>query len=263
MASQDGPVERSAIEAALRRALDDLVDGQLDVARKAVEATDDRWYGQLAAASYAATADESDAEAVLSAATATELLRAHSHLRSRLLVQLRGERAHALTFEPSEALLAGDRLSTAACASLDADAHPAPEVGFAVLANAREAVTGTFADAYVGSGDPTPGQPSFFDGTGGTIGRGAAVLGATFAGVDEARREQFAAVGRGLGTATLIGRVLDREPQEGMVAPPAFDESRLRDHAERRRKEGRQALADLSSRVDVEPIRQLDEGGRT
>lgn len=259
MASHDGPVERAAIEAELERALGDVASEQLGVARKAVEGIEDRWYGQLAAASYAAAATESDAETALPAATAIELLRARSHLRSRVLVQIRGERAHALTFEPTEALLAGDYLATAAYASLDSGPRPAPKAGCDVLADVLEAVTETFTGAYVRPGDPKPGEPSFFDGTGGNVGRGAAVLGATFAGVDDDRREQFATVGRGLGTANLITRVLDRDPEQGMVAPPAFDESRLRDHVEQRRAEARRALADLPPTVDVEPIRRLGE----
>ncbi len=247
---------RSKIDARLEHVLDDADDADVPLVREAIETPDDRWYGQLVVSAYASLADTRDPDAVFPAATAIELLRGYAHLRSRLLVQLAGERARSPTLDPSSALLAGDYLYTSAYSSLSASPRATREC-FEVLTTVLETIAETFASTYAPSAPSKPSQTAFFDETAGAIGEGAAVLGAILAGVGGVRRDCVASVGRGFSTARAVHRVLDSECETAAVAPLALDESRLRAYANRRRDEADRTLEDLSTTADVSDLRTL------
>jgi len=253
--------DSSWIDARLEPVLATADEHGLSVVRETVEEPGDRWYGRLLAASFettATTATTQEPEAVESAAAAVELFRGYCRLRSRLLVQVADRWPHSITLEPTAALLGGDYLYTAAYSMLGSVTHPALGDCFDVLTATATGIAESFADTYAGPEGSEWDQPAFFDETAGTVGEGAAVLGATLAGADDAQRDRLATVGRGLSTARQIHHVLDAGPVAAMVVPPTIDERHLREHAERCRTDALRALDALSASGDATTLRAFD-----
>lgn len=245
----------------LETVLEAADSGCLAAARATMETYDDRWYGQLLTVSYDSVAQRRattpDTESIMPAATAIELLYGYCRLRGELLVQVNDEIAHSLSQDPTAALLAGDYLYTSAYSTLVGvdDTH----LGecFEILTTISETIIETFSTTSTGPSSSASDLSAFFDTTAGSIGEGAAILGATLADVDSARRDSFAKLGRGFATARQIHRSLDAETGTVNVASIVTNERQLRKHAEQRRDEARKALQKLSSTVDMTAIRTL------
>ncbi|WP_408960376.1 polyprenyl synthetase [Natrinema sp. 74] len=247
---------RTQIDARLEAVLPATGEDGLAVAREVIEEPDDRWYGLLVTETCDSMADTGDVEAPLSAAVAIELLRGYFRLRSELLVQLADERAHSLTRDPTTALLAGDYLYSAAYRSLGSSAHTDLAECFETVTSVLTTITEAFTTLSVEPAATSPPR-SFFDETAGSIGEGAAALGAVLAGADGAQRDTVAQLGRGFSTAREIDQFLDPENGTTEVVSPIVNEQRFREHARQKRDDARQALQTLSARVDAEPLRTL------
>lgn len=226
----------------------------LELARATMEEWDDRWYGQLLALSYDSMADTSNTETVHLAATAIELLRGYCRLRSELLVQLNDEIAHSLTRDPTSALLASDYQHTSAYSTLGDVDHAHLRDCFEIFTNVSETIIEAFSTNYTQS-SPTIGHCSFIDDTAGILGEGAALIGATLADVDRSRREHFAILGRGFSMGRQIQLSLNSGYRIVHIVPPLPDEQQLRQYAEQHLEMSNQALQDLSSYADVDPLR--------
>lgn len=250
MSQTMGLAERRAeLDRRLDAALEASGDAGLATARSAVEACPDRWYGQLVALSHNAVADAPAPDDVLSASAAVELLRGYCRLRSGLFERLRDGDAGPPTRDPTDALLAGDYLNSAAYATLCAADSDRLESAFETLLS----VSGSLCEAFDGRSAADAGE--FLDETAGSLGEAAAVIGAALAGADESRRAQFGTFGRGFGTARQVRRVLASGGDPSAIAPREFDESRLQRHGERRREAGSLALERLSGDADVDVLR--------
>ncbi|SDD63875.1 hypothetical protein SAMN05192552_103614 [Natrinema hispanicum] len=253
------PLSSSQIDRQLESVLSDTEEAGLPLVREVLQEPRDRWYGQLVGHAYASLTDTQDPEIVLPAATGVELLRGYVRLRNRLFVTLSGKGIHSLTLEPAPALLAGDYLYTAAFTSLrsipDVPSSDCFEVLTTVLGTITEAFTRVYTSAESASYDPA----TFLDETAGSLGKGAAVLGATLAGVDDLHRRHFARFGSGLSTVRQVDRVLEVNPKEAMVVLPMVDESQLRIHAQRRQDDADRALDALSKTTDVTGLTSFTE----
>ncbi|MFC6825783.1 polyprenyl synthetase [Halopelagius fulvigenes] len=227
--------------------------------RRTLEELDDRWYGKFVVGVYGSLADAPDIEAVIPAATAIELLRGYCRLRSELLVQVTDERAHSLSHDESTALLAGDYLYTSAYSLLDSLGYPALGACSEILTDVLMDVTAAFVTGYRQQSPSKLDSTAFFDATTGTIGEGAALLGATLARAEENKYESIARVGRGYSTSRQIRRILGADPGLFKVVPRLIDESKLQTHADFWRENAEVALCDLSTTTDVTPLRLLVE----
>jgi hypothetical protein len=251
------PVCPAQIDRHLESVLSDTDDAGLPLVHEVVDEPSDRWYGQLVVNAYVSVTDISDPETVLPAAAGIELLRAYVRLRSRLLVKLADNYAYSFTLDPTSALLAGDYLYTAAFSSLGSVPDTPSSDCFQILTSVLETITDAFARTYTPAGSADYDQAVFLDETAGSLGEGAAALGATLAGLDEPNRRHFERLGRRLSTARQIDRILDAPPREALVVLPEFDEAQLQTHAERRREDADQALDALSKTVDVTCLRTV------
>lgn len=229
--------------------------GGASLARSVATASDDRWYGQVVLRSHQSVRDSGEAETIVPAATAVELLRGYCRVRSELLAQCSNASA-ASSREPSAALLAGDVLYSAAYSELaEVDAAPI-DACFETLTT----VTGTIVAALsrrVQAGTATAADPSVIDGTAGALGRGAVVIGATLAGVDDSHCDRFATLGRGLGVGRRVSRTLDPDDERFRSQSSGPDARRLRRHAEQRLDDAAAAVEALSSVADVATLRSL------
>jgi geranylgeranyl pyrophosphate synthase len=254
-------VSKSKIDTQLERVLTHTKGDGLDLAREVIDEPDDRWYGKLVINSYVSLTGTpgGGGDNVLSAAAAIELLRGYVRLRSQLLIQHTDERVHSLTLDHSSALLAGDYLHTAAFTALSSNLHPTLENCIEILADVSETITETFALSYASAASSEPDPRLILDGTAGSIGKSAALLGATMANIESTHRKDVASVGRGFSTTRQIRRLFDAEPPKAMIVPLALDEVPLQEHAERRRSEAEQALKALSGAADVATLRTLAE----
>jgi hypothetical protein len=122
-----------------------------------------------------------------------------------------------------------------------------------------ETITEAFARTYTSAGSTAYDQSRFIDETAGSLGGGAAVLGATIAGLDEPDRRHVERLGRGLSTAREINHVLDTGPDAAIVVLPTLDEPELRMYAERRRDDAEQAFDALSETADLSRLRAFAE----
>jgi geranylgeranyl pyrophosphate synthase len=244
-------VHPSQIERHFQQVLSTADEANLPLVQDVLDDCPDRWYGQLVVTVYDSLSDRQDREDVLPYAAAVELLRGYVRLRSRLLVTLTDKHAHSLTLDPTVALLAGDYLYTAAFSSLRSRSDFSLGDCFEILTTVLESITEAFARTYTAAGSTDHDQAKFLDDTAGSLGEGAAALGATLAGADEPVRRYCERLGRGLSTARQINYVLDTDPTEAMVVPPTFFESQFRRYAEQRRDDAAQALDTLSETVDV------------
>lgn len=239
--------------------LNDADEASLPLVRDVLEKPPNRWYGQLVVNVSDSLSDRQDPEIVLPAAAAVELLRGYVRLRSRLLITLADNHAHSLTLDPTSALLAGDYLYTAAFSSLDSISDSPPDDCFKILTTVLETITEAFTRTYTSAGSVDYDQVMFLDETAGSLGEGAAALGATLAGSDEPVRSHCERFGRELSTARQMHHDHDTGPNEAMLVPPKFDESQFRLDAERRRNDAVQALDTLSETVDVTRLRAFAE----
>jgi geranylgeranyl pyrophosphate synthase len=253
------PVHPSQIERHFEQVLSTGDEANLPLVHDVLDDSPDRWYGQLVVTVYDSLSDHQDREDVLSYAAAVELLRGYVRLRNRLLLTLTDKHAHSLTLDPTAALLAGDYLYTAAFSSLRSRPDSSSSDCFEILITILETVTEAFARTYTAAGSTDHDQAKFLDDTAGSLGEGAAALGATLAGADEPVRRYCERLGRGLSTARQINYVLDMDPTEAMVVPPTFDESQFRQYAEQRRDDAAQTLDTLSETVDVTPLQAFAE----
>jgi geranylgeranyl pyrophosphate synthase len=246
---------RGEIDRRLETALERADEHSVALAASTVDACPDRWYGQLVALSHAAIADKPASDAILSASAAVELLRGYCRLRTELLIQLADNRAHSLTGDPANALLAGDYLNSAAYTALAEAGNHHLEDALQALIAVSESLVDAFDAKYVRSVD----DHSFLDDTVGSIGEGAAVIGITLAGGDTTRKEDFATLGRGFSTAYQIRRILNADSDGAVptIAPPRFDTAALRQHGARHFREATHALGRLSDSADVEPLRNF------
>ncbi|WP_436907743.1 hypothetical protein [Halosimplex marinum] len=255
-------VPRSAIEARLESALDGPGEDGPSVAREAVDAADDRWYGRLVGGAYRSLADGPDPDRVVPAAAAVELLRGYCRVRSELLVDLAGAGPRALGRDEVAALLAGDHLPAAAYATLTAADDPAVEDCVETLTDAFGAVAVAFATTFVEPTEPSPDPAAAVERTAGRIGECAVVLGARLAGADERHRDPVARAGRCFATARAVRDAFGDGAGPATVAVAELPAERLDDYAARRRADGYRALGELPSPVDASPLRRL-AGART
>lgn len=253
------PLSSSQIDRQLESVLSDTEEAGLPLVREVLQEPRDRWYGQLVGHAYVSLTDTRDPETVLPAATGVELLRGYVRLRNRLFVTLSGKGTHSLTLEPAPALLAGDYLYTAAFTSLRSIPDVPSSDCFEVLTTVLETITDAFSRVYTSAESAGYDPATFLDETTGSLGKGAAVLGATLASVDDLHRRHFARFGRGLSTVRQVDRVLEVNPKEAMVDLPTVDESQLRIHAQRRQDDADRALDALSKATDVTGLRAFTE----
>lgn len=256
------PLDRTDIDAELERVLDGTENQGLRVAREAIEAPEDRWYGQLVGATYAAVSDSASDDSLLSCAAAIELLRGYTRIRSRLLIQLTDDHPHSLTTDPGRALLAGDYLSTSAFTALTASPYPALEDGVEILATAFESITDAFFGTYPTATSANQEQVPVLDQTMGSLGAAATRLGASVAGDTQASRSKLATAGRAVATSHGIHRLLESDPGEAVVVLPEIDEAELRAYAETQRREAVDAHRDAAS-IDLSGLFSLAPGENT
>lgn len=264
--TDDHPLDdaHSDVERRIDAALRPGDGGGASLARSVATAYDDRWYGQLVLRSNQSVRDGLDVETIVPAATAVELLRGYCRVRNEQLLR-RADDTTRPSREPSAALLAGDLLYSTAYSELAAvDAAPI-DACFETLTT----VTGTIVAALsrrVQAGTATAADPSVIDGTAGALGRGAAVIGATLAGVDDSDCDRFATLGRGLGVGRRVSRTLDPDDERFHSQSTGPDAGRLRRHAEQRLDDATAAVEALSSVADVATLRSLvddvDSSGR-
>ncbi|WP_226023735.1 polyprenyl synthetase [Halomicrobium salinisoli] len=247
---------RSDIDRRLETAVESADAAGLPAVDAVLSATDDRWYGRLLLRSYESTAGSPPPEAALSAGAAVELLRAYCRLRTRLLDRGDADGARVGSLAPTASLLAGDFLYAAAYSELDGVDHVRGGACFDALVDVSETVVEALAAHYVGPTSPAS-ELTAIDDTAGALGEGAAVVGATLAGVDGQWRDHFATLGHGLAVGREIQRTAD--PDAGGFHPvPDLDDRRLRRYAERRLAAADDALDELSA-VDVARLRPLFE----
>ncbi|WP_222913112.1 polyprenyl synthetase [Natrinema sp. SYSU A 869] len=244
---------RTEIDSRLEMVLD-AADGQLAPAWTAILERDNRWFGQLLALSHNAVAETSDSPVVVPAATAIELLRGYVRLRERLIVQPGDTAADSLQWEVTSPLLASDFLYTTAYSTLGGlDDNRIGEC-FEVLTTVSDSIIEALGRTDSQSTPSSTEYCSFIDDTAGALGRGAAVIGATLADVDEPDRDHFATLGRGFGTVCRIRDILASDgPSVQPGSAPAT--RRLRQHTKQRLQETDRALRQLSSAVDGDSIR--------
>ncbi|WP_201292957.1 polyprenyl synthetase [Halobacterium bonnevillei] len=253
--TESAPGRPAQIDRHIERVLSDTDEVGLPLVRDVLPESSDRWYGLLVVAVYESLADSRDTEIVLPAAAAIELLRGYVRLRSRLLVRLADNHAHSLTTDRTSSLLAGDYLYTAAFSALPTLSDTPSGDCFAVLTSVLETITDAFARTYAAAESTDHDQAMLVDDTAGSLGEGAALLGAVLAGIEGPNRRDVARFGRGLSTARQSARILDADPSEAIVVPPRFDETQLRALADRRRDDANRALDALPETVDVARLR--------
>ena len=261
--SESDRLGASAIERRITVALGDVDDVGLPLVRNVLDEPRERWYGQLMVRVYDSLSEHEAPEEILPAAAAVELLRESIRLRSQSLVTLTDRHPHSLTLEPAAALLAGDRLYTAAFSALRSvpDAHSGDS--FEILTAVLETVTGAFARAYTPANAAEYDRAAFLDETAGSLGEGAAILGETLAGLDEPNHREFERLGRELSVLRQISLILDTDPSEATVVPPTIDKGDLRALAERRQDHVTRVLDTLSETVDVTRLRAFAEATAT
>lgn len=253
-----GAIRPADIDAQIEEVLGDVGTRRLPLVRKVIDDVPDRWYGQLLAESYATAVDEVESDDVLPAAVAIELLRGYVRLRSALLVQLSGKHAHSLSLTLESALLAGDFLHSSANSVLLSSPGSALEASIADVTESMLSITASFTD--LNEPDPSASnQANYFDTVAGTLGKTAASIGASIAGVNENARQLFADLGRGLGTSREIQRFVTADSRQVTVVPPVTHGPELRQHGRKRREEAMDALWELADAqgITIQPFISL------
>jgi len=196
----------------------------------------------------------SDGDAVVAAATAIELLREYGTMRERLLVALDEGTVGWSDRELTTRLLASDFLHTSAYSTLGSIRSERATACVEAFAATAESIVEAFQDCPPRSAMPPSEYRSFADATAGALGRGAAVVGATLAGADEAETDRFATFGRGVAAARHVRSAIGGNHR---AAPSAPDDRRLREFATRRLDEAETALESLSATAAVGSIDSL------
>ncbi|WP_121823102.1 polyprenyl synthetase family protein [Halostella salina] len=245
--------------------VDDLIGNLLDgkdgsamaVAREAVRAADDEWYGRFVAVTYESVVGTTDPDMVVPAGAAIELLRGYCRLRCELLGDIAADPGRSPSWDPTTALLAGDYLSTSAYAALGSPDHVALGDCFRALTAAIEGITDAFyAEHAQASADPNRPLP---DRLAGSLGACAAVIGATLAGVDADRHDAIAEFGEGLAAARLLQSALDPDATGFPHVRFEAEDRRLRQRAQRRRADAELAVRKLPTSVDSTVLRTFHE----
>lgn len=260
MAAQLSPAERRAeIDERLRSALDVGDRDRLAPARAAVAECDDRPYGQLLARAHDSASDSADDETVVLAATAIELLRGYYRLRKTTLRRAEDGAVGASYRELTPALLSSDYLLSSAYSALGTIEEERLGACFEAFTDASETIVEAFGDGARGAARSSNEYCSFVEDTAGALGRGAAVVGATLGGVDGPDREQFAALGRGVGAVRQLRRAISSDAEPDGVGVALVEKRRVRQYADERADDVERALADLSPSVDARPLRAFVE----
>jgi len=260
-------VDRATVDDAVAAALageDDAGHESLAVARRTVEAPEDRWYGRLVAAAHDAAADRSRPDAVLPAAVSVELLRGYCHLRTALLVDASSPGDGPLGVDRSAALLAGDYLHASAFREAGSlPEPPAPGTGYEVLADALESVRAGFDAAFAGGDAPASdaGPASLVERTAGSVADAAVRLGVSLAGADRSTATALARAGRDLATARGLRQLRDAVHRAAVDFPFAVDDAAVREEADRRRADATRRLRTLRGDLDVAGVRHLARAG--
>lgn len=249
-------VSEADIETRLKTILDDVNTPELALARKTVIETPDRWYGRLVAESSNAITPTVDSETILSAATAVELLRGYGRLRATMFVQLGGDQSSPLKVGSLPPLLAGDFLYTQAYSTLGSVVKPPLDDCFEIVGTVLDELTETFARTFV-PGSAETISPSFFAKTAGSLGNGAAVLGATLADSEPVRPDLFAQLGHRFGTVRGIELALESEATRKRLVSTGTSERHLEEYAEGTRAEGQEVLRKLKSHAETSRLRKL------
>lgn len=223
--------------------------GGLSLARSTVLECPDRWFGQLVALSYDAAADAPDADTVLPAATSVELLRGYCRLRNDRLT----DRAAASGRDRTAVLLAGDYLNSAAYAAFGRVEDGPPRDSFDALSAALQTIVEGFDAAYARSAAESE---ALLDDTVGALGEGAAVVGATLAGIDDSGRGPFADLGRGFSAARHVQQVLDSAGPDSLL-PLDVEERDLRRYGAKRLREAEAGLDRLAGSADAASLRSF------
>ncbi|MFB6150417.1 MAG: polyprenyl synthetase family protein [Haloarculaceae archaeon] len=249
---------RDEIDRYVERVLSDATGEYLHPVRASVRDRGDRRYGELLALVHDSAAGPSADDSVVPAAAAVELLREYCWLRARLLAEV-DDGPVALPWDRTTALLSADYLYAAAYAALgrvdDAAVEPCFETATDVSTSVIE---GLDAVDWADQSSPSSGEYcSLIDETAGALGRGAARIGATLAGVDGAAREQYATLGRGLGSVHAVRLVLDAREERSQPLFPASDDRRLRRYARRRLAEAERAVRSLPATADADRVRSF------
>lgn len=244
---------RTEIDSRLELVLDTADNCRLAPASATILERDNRWYGQLVALSHNSLATTPDRPEVVPAATAIELLRGYLRLREELLLQLGNETTDSLQWEVTPALLASDYLYTSAYSTLGTLTADRIAECVEELTTVSESIIEALGSDCMQS-PPSPAECcSSIDNTAGALGQGAAVIGATLAGIDDPG-DHFATLGRGFGTVWQIQDILASDGT-AVRTETSLTERRLRQHAKRRLRETDHALQQLSSAVDVSSLR--------
>ncbi len=262
------PERRTEIDRRIADRIDAVAGETLAAELATVPERDDRWYGQLlvlshdAVAAAADPAEAADATAVNDAATAIELLREYWALRERLLVRLDEGALDRSDRELTTRLLASDFLFTSSYATLgDLRGERAAPCVEAFEA-AAESVVEAFGDGPPRSTLPPEAFCAFADATAGALGRGAAVVGATLSGADDAEIERLAAVGSGFAAARRVREATGDPVDEPRVAPTSPNERRLRQFATRRLDEAERALDALAETATTDALEAFVDADR-
>lgn len=249
----------AAIDRQIERALESVGGTPLSLARSTMAEFDDPWYGRLLVRSHGSVARRRD-ETTRPAGAAIELLRGYCRLRTEHLAHVDDARPHSSGRDPTVALLAGDYLYSAAFSTLDETDTESREACYRVLGNASASIVRTLYDGRERTGPRSTDVRSLIDGTAGSLGRAAAVSGATLAGVEGPHRDDFATLGRSLGAARRIRIVLNSDGGPDPILPPDADERRLRRHAARQSERAADALRSLESVAALDRLRPILDG---
>jgi len=237
----------------------------LAVARRTVEAPDDRWYGRLVAAAHDAAADRPRPDGVLlPAAVSVELLRGYCRLRTALLADASSPGDGPLGVDRSAALLAGDYLH--ASAFREVGSLPDPSVsgtGYEALSDALESVRAGLDAAFAGPDAPGPaaGPASLVERTAGSLADAAVRLGVSLAGADRSTATDLARAGRDLATARGLRQLRDAVHRAAVEFPFAVDDATVREAADDRRADATRRLRALRGDLDVGSVRHLARAG--
>ncbi|GGL66418.1 polyprenyl synthetase family protein [Halocalculus aciditolerans] len=246
--SSGEPGQRT-LDARVERALDGVLTPNLAAVRADVTPTE-RWFGRLLLCVHD-TAAGSPTPAARAGAAAVELLNEYHRVRSGLVVQLDNAVAHSLNWDHTDALLAGDAIHATAYRTLD-DAALADAID--TLTDASTTLTHAL-DTRV-SRPPPPGERTpLLDETVGVLGRSAALVGASIAGLDDETRNAVGRFGRGVSVARAGRIAADTDPGAVRVVPPDTDPDRLRQYAADALADADAALDALADVLDTDPLR--------
>jgi hypothetical protein len=271
-----------AVDRRLAEAFESLPAFALPAARDTVARFDDHWCGDLLRSCHGAMGgrdapvDRETRSAVVAAAASVELLRAYCHRRWIALDwtgepdrdtgqpdrdtghpdldtdRADGPPAPAEVKDVGADVLAGDYLHATAYRVLGDLPAESYRPCLDTLTDVSATLAETFDEERDGDGESPP-PPAFFEGTGGALGEGAAVMGAELAGVDTDARETAGTLGRGLGVYRGITAFLDvtaDRPADRSSSPDRRDGANATHDRSRGRRPSRGQSLDADVSVD-------------